>query len=137
LARRADVELALRQLAERSSIQGRVECTFEGGMTSNGLAPEHQHELLRIAQEAVSNAMRHALPTHVRIGLAEGPTQWVLTVTDNGRGMAELPQAHASQGFGLTNMRERAGAIGGQWRIHSKVGNGTQVVVSLPRPGAP
>jgi len=133
--RRIGLEVALRQLAERSSIQGRVVCSFEGGMANGGLAPEHQHELLRIAQEAVSNAVRHAHPSHVRIGLAEGPTQWVLTVTDDGRGMAELPQAHASQGFGLTNMRERAGAIGGQWRIHSKVGNGTQVVVSLPRPG--
>jgi signal transduction histidine kinase len=131
--RRIGLEFALRQLAERSTVQGRVECMFEGGMSGAGLAPEHQHELLRIAQEAVSNAMRHAHPTNVRIGLQEGPTMWVLTVTDDGRGMEELSQ-YAAQGFGLTNMRERASAIGGQWRVHSKIGKGTQVVVSLPRP---
>jgi signal transduction histidine kinase len=131
--RRIGLEFALRQLAERSTIQGRIECIFEGGMSGEGLAPEHQHELLRIAQEAVSNAMRHAQPSNVRIGLQEGPTMWVLTVTDDGRGMEELSQ-YAAQGFGLTNMRERASAIGGQWRVHSKIGKGTQVVVSLPRP---
>jgi signal transduction histidine kinase len=134
-SRRIGLEFALRQLAERSTVDGRVECVFEGGMSGEGLAPEHQHELLRIAQEAVSNAMRHAHPTTVRIGLQEGPTMWVLTVTDDGRGMEELSQ-YAAQGFGLTNMRERASAIGGQWRVHSKLGKGTQVVVSLPRPTA-
>jgi len=133
--RRIGLEFALRQLAERSTVEGRVDCLFEGGMSGAGLAPEHQHELLRIAQEAVSNAMRHAHPTSVRIGLQEGPTMWVLTVTDDGRGMEELSQ-YAAQGFGLTNMRERASAIGGQWRVHSKLGKGTQVVVSLPRPAA-
>jgi signal transduction histidine kinase len=134
-SRRIGLEFALRQLAERSTVDGRVECLFEGGMSGDGLAPEHQHELLRIAQEAVSNAMRHAHPSSVRIGLQEGPTMWVLTVTDDGRGMEELSQ-YAAQGFGLTNMRERASAIGGQWRVHSKLGKGTQVVVSLPRPAA-
>jgi signal transduction histidine kinase len=132
-SRRIGLEFALRQLAERSSILGRVDCSFEGGMTGAGLAPEHQHELLRIAQEAVSNAVRHAHPSNVRIGLQEGPTMWVLTVTDDGQGMEELSQ-YVAQGFGLTNMRERASAIGGQWRVHSKLGKGTQVVVSLPRP---
>jgi signal transduction histidine kinase len=133
--RRIGLEFALRQLAERSTVDGRVTCVFEGGMSGEGLAPEYQHELLRIAQEAVSNAMRHAHPSNVRIGLQEGPTMWVLTVTDDGRGMEELSQ-YAAQGFGLTNMRERASAIGGQWRVHSKLGKGTQVVVSLPRPAA-
>ena len=133
--RRIGLEFALRQLAERSTVQGRTECIFEGGMSGEGLVPEKQHELLRIAQEAVSNAMRHAHPAIVRIGLQEGPTMWVLTVTDDGKGMEEL-STYAAQGFGLTNMRERASAIGGQWRVHSKLGKGTQVVVSLPRPAA-
>src|SRR5690606_26833858 len=46
------LELALRQLAERSTIGGRITCTFEGGGEATGLAPEHEHALLRIAQEA-------------------------------------------------------------------------------------
>ena len=62
--RRAGLEMALRQLAERSTVPGRVTCTFEGGGIVTGLRPEHEHELLRIAQEAVSNAVRHARPQH-------------------------------------------------------------------------
>ena len=60
--RRAGLEIALRQLAERSTVPGGVTCTFEGGGIATGLRPEHEHELLRIAQEAVSNAVRHARP---------------------------------------------------------------------------
>jgi len=60
--RRVGLELALRQLADRSTVDGRVACSFEGVLTGDGLAPERQHELLRIAQEAVSNAVRHARP---------------------------------------------------------------------------
>jgi signal transduction histidine kinase len=134
--RRVGLELALRQLAERSSVQGRVTCSFDGGMSGDGLAPERQHELLRIAQEAVSNAVRHAHPANVRIALQEEAAQWVLSVVDDGRGMTLMPELYASQGYGLNNMRERAGAIGGQFSITSKAGEGTRVTVSLPRPGA-
>jgi signal transduction histidine kinase len=131
--RRVGLELALRQLAERSTLQDRVVCSFEGGM-SDGLAPERQHELLRIATEAVSNAMRHAHPATVRIVLQEETSLWRLTVIDDGRGMTLMPELYASQGYGLNNMRERAGAIGGEFLIESRPGEGTRVTVSLPRP---
>ena len=83
-------------------------------MIGDGLAPERQHELLRIAQEAVSNAVRHAHPTNVRIVLLEEEAaHWTLSVIDDGRGMTLMPELYAQQGYGLNNMRERAGAIGG------------------------
>jgi signal transduction histidine kinase len=130
------LELALRQLAERSTIAGRVGCTFDGGITTSGPAPEHQHDLLRIAQEAVINAVRHAHPTHIRIVLIEESEHWILMVIDDGQGMENLPELYAQQGFGLANMRERAQAIGGHFEIQSRVGLGTQVIVRLPRPKA-
>jgi signal transduction histidine kinase len=132
--RRVGLELALRQLAERSNIPGRVNFAFEGGMTGDGLAPERQHELLRIAQEAVSNAVRHAHPSNIHILLHEEEARWQLVVVDDGRGMTLMPELYASQGYGLNNMRERAGAIGGTFEIDSKPGVGTRVIVSLPRP---
>jgi len=132
--RRMGLELALRQLAERSSVQGRVACSFEGTLTGDGIAPERQHELLRIAQEAVSNAVRHAHPATVRIHLLEEDALWRLSVVDDGRGMTLMPELYASQGYGLNNMRERAGAIGGKFHIDSRPGEGTRVEVSLPRP---
>ena len=45
-----------------TTVPGGVTCTFQGGGIATGLKPEHEHELLRISQEAVSNAVRHARP---------------------------------------------------------------------------
>lgn len=127
------LELALRALCERTTVDGRVKCHFNGGMNAQGLAPEKQHELLRIAQEAISNALRHAHPNNVFIELLEVESHWSLSVRDDGRGMTLNPELYAQQGYGLNNMRERAGAIGGQFHIESKPGEGTRVSVTLPR----
>jgi signal transduction histidine kinase len=131
--RRAGLELALRQLAERSTVPGGVTCNFEGGGITTGLKPEHEHELLRIAQEAVSNAVRHARPHLIRITMADEATHWVLAVEDDGRGMEQRPEHYAREGFGLTSMRQRASAIGGEWQIESQPGAGTRVSVRLPK----
>ena len=136
--RRAGLELALRQLAERSTVPGGVSCSFEGGGMDTGLKPEHEHELLRIAQEAVSNAVRHARPRTVRITMTDqpgtdqpGPGHWELAVADDGVGMEQSPELSARQGFGLASMRQRAGAIGGEWQIESQPGRGTRVSVRM------
>jgi signal transduction histidine kinase len=134
--RRVGLELALRALCERSTVQGRAVCSVEGTMSGDGLAPERQHELLRIATEAVSNALRHAHPSKVRILLTEEAEQWTLSVVDDGRGMTLMPELYAQQGYGLNNMRERAGAIGGDFRIESAPDHGTSIIVTLPRAAA-
>jgi signal transduction histidine kinase len=131
--RRAGLELALRQLADRSTVPGGVTCNFEGGGITTGLKPEHEHELLRIAQEAVSNAVRHARPNLIRITMADEAAHWVLSVEDDGRGMEQRPELYAREGFGLTSMRQRASAIGGEWQIESQPGAGTRVSVRLPK----
>ena len=53
------LESALRELAERSTVPGRITTTLESNAWTTRFTPEHEHELLRIAQEAVSNAVRH------------------------------------------------------------------------------
>ncbi len=131
--RRAGLELALRQLAERSTVPGRVTCAFEGGAIATGLRPEHEHELLRIAQEAVSNAARHARPSAIRISMTDDAEHWVMAIEDDGRGMVQRPEHYTRDGFGLSNMRQRASAIGGEWRIESEPGAGTRVSVQLPK----
>ena len=72
--RRGGLEFALRQLAERSSVLGPRRLQFRRRHDRRGLPPEHEHALLRIAQEAVSNAVRHAHPSNVRIGCRKRPT---------------------------------------------------------------
>jgi signal transduction histidine kinase len=130
------LELALRQLAERSTVPGGLTCTFDGGGLATGLKPEHEHELLRIAQEAVSNAVRHARPHTVSITMTEDSGQWILAVTDDGAGMEQSPELSAQQGFGLASMRQRASAIGGDWQIESKPGHGTRISVRMVKRAA-
>ena len=129
--RRAGLELALRQLAERSTVPGGVTATFDGAGIVTGLKPEHEHELLRIAQEAVSNAVRHARPHTVHISMTDETAYWVLAVADDGVGMEQSPELSARQGFGLASMRQRASAIGGEWQIDSAPGRGTRVSVRM------
>ncbi len=131
--RRAGLEIALRQLAERSTVPGGVTVKFEGGGIATGLKPEHEHELLRISQEAVSNAVRHARPRTVSIAMTDGTDCWELAVADDGVGMEHHPELEPSEGFGLSSMRQRAGAIGGEWRIESHPGAGTRVSVRMAK----
>lgn len=127
------LESALRELAERSTVPGRVTTTLEGSGWHARFTPEHEHELLRIAQEAVSNAVRHARPKTIRISLTDDETHWALAVTDDGRGLRHDPETSAQEGFGLTSMRERAAAIGAEWSIESRRGAGTSVIVRVPK----
>ncbi|HZF16481.1 MAG TPA: ATP-binding protein [Steroidobacteraceae bacterium] len=131
--RRGGLGVALGQLAERSTIRGGVTVTYDGNGTATDLKPEHEHEIFRIAQEAVSNAVRHAKPSSVRIAFTEEPGHWRLDVRDDGCGMPREPSRHAESGFGLVSMRERANAIGGEWTIDSEWGAGTTVSVRVPK----
>ena len=80
----------------------------------------------------MSNAVRHARPNIVRITLTDAPTHWALSVADNGIGMKNQTEL-SGEGFGLTSMRQRAVAIGGEWHIASESGAGTRVSVKLPK----
>jgi signal transduction histidine kinase len=131
------LETALRELAERSTVPGRITTTLEGSAWATRFTPEHEHELLRIAQEAVSNAVRHARPQTVRISMADDATHWALAVTDDGCGLPGELEIAAQDGFGLTSMRERAAAIGAEWSIRSRRGAGTSVVVRIPKQLSP
>jgi len=93
------------------------------------LDPPREAALFRIAQEAVSNALRHGQASQVKIGLRRHQGEVQLTIEDNGRGFN--PQME-SQGLGLLSMRERAQAAQGRFQLHSAPGQGTKVEVSLP-----
>jgi signal transduction histidine kinase len=131
--RRTGLELSLRQLAERSTVPGGVTCTFSGDTIDTGLPHEQEHELLRIAQEAVSNAVRHGRPNMIRITITNEDAHWVMAIEDDGLGMGESPERHERQGFGLTSMRQRATDIGGEWHIESRPGSGTRVSVRMQK----
>jgi signal transduction histidine kinase len=105
---------ALQKMVERSNIPGRLRCNFHStGVPEENLPASVQQDLLRIAQEAMSNAVRHARPTVISVNLRCHLPKLILEVTDNGSGIADS-QAASKEGFGFSNMRARAENIGAQ-----------------------
>lgn len=94
------------------------------------LGPRGQAELLRIAQEALANARKHADATRIVVEAQPTPDGLRLTVSDNGRGFE--PGAGGSKGYGLRSMRERAELIGASLAIESQPLDGTRVIVDVP-----
>jgi len=99
------------------------------------LPQEYEQHLLRIAQEAVTNAMKHAAARRILIRLHTEARKLYLRIRDNGHGF-EQKDVFSSLGghFGLIGMRERAERLGGQLRLDSHPGEGTEVEVMVPLP---
>jgi len=104
------------------------------------LPPDVEKGLLRIAQEALGNALRHSGAQHVSLRLAARDSLVALRVVDDGRGFDPEEAVARSRRLGLTSMRERAEALGGTLAIDSAPGEGTTIDVEVklgrvnPRP---
>ncbi len=110
-----------------------VELDVSGEQTA--LPQELEQHLLRIAQEAVTNVLKHAGASKIWVRLHTEARRLYLRVIDNGRGFEE-PDAFSALGghFGLIGMRERAERLGGELHLASQPGKGTQVEVKVPLP---
>jgi signal transduction histidine kinase len=125
---------ALEMLAQTTQHNG-LTTTFELAGEECRLSPEAELAVYRIAQAAVSNAVRHGAPSRVRLQLQFGEGGVTLTTEDDGRGFVppEMPGDLAVQGhFGLVGMYERATRLGGHLSIRSTPGEGTRVVAFVP-----
>jgi PAS domain S-box-containing protein len=124
----------LKRLVEHSNVAGRLRCDFRSdNIPEERLPPRIQHELLRFAQEAISNAVRHAKPAVVSVTLRWEPPNLILQVKDNGTGISNA-SLEKSEGFGLRNMRTRASQIDGKLDIQTAAGHGTTIVLTVPIP---
>jgi len=123
---------ALRQLVD----EVRARCGISIRMRVSGdevrLSAQCELTVYRVAQEALSNVVRHAQATHTRVDLHFGE-QVVLTVTDDGRGMQETSGLRGvSGGLGLVGMRERVTLVGGSLEVRARRPHGTLVLATLP-----
>jgi signal transduction histidine kinase len=109
--------------------QAKVEVKIEGSPVR--LPGPVEMNLLRIAQEAVANAMKHGRAQQVSIELHYAPTSVFLTVRDDGQGFM-ANQASPAGHFGLLDMRERALSMGSQLKVESERGRGTRLAVEVP-----
>jgi signal transduction histidine kinase len=106
-----------------------IELELSGG---TGLAPERAAEVFRIAQEALTNALRHSDAAHIAVRLSEPNGRLLLTVEDDGVGFEPGSAALRSRRLGLTSMEERAGALGGRLSVESRPGAGATIGLEVP-----
>jgi len=132
---RVGLEAALRLLAERSAQAYGAQVSFEllgtDVLTLDETAGNH---LYRVAQEAVSNAVRHGSASHVGISLAVHPGSITLTIADDGCGIE--PGVRSSDGLGLRSMAYRARSLDGTLDVSSRPGGGTVIRLECPQPGS-
>jgi PAS domain S-box-containing protein len=122
----------LQRLVETSNVAGLLRCDFRSdNLPEERLPPRIQDELLRFAQEAISNAVRHARPTMVSVTLRWEPPHLILQVKDNGSGISSA-SLKKTEGFGLRNMHIRASQIDGKLDILSAAGLGTSIILTVP-----
>lgn len=125
----ANLDMKLSQYAEQMTQSTPVQFQMEIVGRPRPLSPLIGKNLLRIGQEAITNTLKHANASHLRIELVYA-VQWVeLCVRDNGCGFL-LPSN--TGGFGLISLSERADRIGGHFTLRSEPGQGTEVCIQVP-----
>jgi signal transduction histidine kinase len=125
------LEPALRTLAERVGAAHGLRLQLELELGERRLHAESETIAYRVAQEALTNVIKHAAATRVRLELRLTDSSLVLCVDDDGRGFTPSAAASAT-GYGITGMRERAEIAGGSLRVDGQHGRGTTVALTLP-----
>jgi signal transduction histidine kinase len=124
------LEPALRTLAQRVGAQHELALELDLQLGDRRLDAELETIAYRVAQEALTNVVKHAGATRVRLGLRATASALELSVRDDGSGFSLA--ATRSGGYGITGMRERAQIGGGSLRVGGLEGGGTRVALTLP-----
>jgi signal transduction histidine kinase len=124
---------ALTEVARQMSSSNRVQVAIQVLGAAIPLPPATEHHLLRICQEALNNAFKHADAKKIQITLNYLEKSVQLSVTDDGRGFAPGTVLTGTAGhFGLRNLRSRARKIKGRLEVISHPAKGTRVEVNVP-----
>jgi signal transduction histidine kinase len=109
----------------------RLGVTIDARIEPIQVLPPADHALLRVAQEGIANAVRHADARHIGVDLARRDGHTELIVADDGRGFDERA-ATSTHGLGLRIMHERLRELGGTLVVTSEAGRGTRLAASIP-----
>jgi PAS domain S-box-containing protein len=126
---------ALRSFVDQQAQHADFDATFSADPTIARLPEVLENAYFRIAQEAMTNVMRHAQATRVSVALRVEDDALVLILHDDGVGFNmedTLTDVDAGRSLGLVSMRERAHLIGGTFAVTSKPGRGTEIRVRTP-----
>jgi signal transduction histidine kinase len=125
---------ALRVLARSSKISHQIDIKVAAESAQFVLPIEHATHLYRIAQEALANAIRHAQASRIEIRLAFTSQRGILSISDNGSGLADMPERRF--GMGIRTMAHRARMVDGEFSIGPRRRGGTRIVCKFPRPSS-
>jgi NarL family two-component system sensor histidine kinase LiaS len=122
---------ALQALCDENATAHQVLVDFTPVVSGKRMPAGIEDVIYRVAQEALSNVIKHAQATAVDVSLVKGRRQITLSITDNGKGF----ESHSATGegkFGLISMQERARSVGGMLTIESDTTRGTTLRLVLP-----
>jgi two-component system sensor histidine kinase UhpB len=124
---------ALRQLVAEVRARHGISIDLQVSGDQARLSDRCELTVYRVAQEALSNVVRHAHATQTLVDLRFGRAQVVLTVTDDGRGIGapKTTTAGLAGGLGLVGMRERVNLIGGKLEVRAQKPHGTLVRLTV------
>ncbi|WP_020607478.1 sensor histidine kinase [Spirosoma spitsbergense] len=145
---------AIKMLADHDRSET-MDVTFKTNLATNGPRLDKNIEIMlyRVTQEAVSNAVRHANPTHITIELKERRNSLQLVISDDGMGFQMPEKKQLSEQLqsvqelnnlfnrvdtsrppsqGLQNIQERTKLVNGKFKINSRPGKGTKLQISIP-----
>lgn len=126
------IAAAARQMTETKDIRLKLKLEPD----PQGLPADVEYNLLRIAQEAVSNSVKHSRARSIEVALRSTARSLRLSIRDDGEGFTAYNGGAATPGhYGLVGMKERASHIGAHFELASEPGRGTMVSVELPSRG--
>jgi signal transduction histidine kinase len=124
---------ALEWQANEFQLRTGIRCEVSTRLNDVRLDPELTTAFFRIFQETLTNVIRHAAATRVKVQLKEEDSRIILEVRDNGRGI-QRDEISDPRSMGLLGMRERAALLGGDFVIRRmSAGQGTRARVAIPR----
>jgi signal transduction histidine kinase len=127
-----DLEGSFSRIVNEIPVTGHVKFRVLVDGATRPLHPIVRDDVYRIGREAIINAFRHASANSINVSLEYRDKGFRLVVRDDGRGLdPELVRFGREGHFGLPGMRERAEKIGGQLRVLSRPGSGTDVELTI------
>jgi signal transduction histidine kinase len=127
-----DLPGALREVVSHVIAGAPVRVSISTSGQVRRCAAKVENEVLRIAQEAVTNTMRHARATRIDVVLRFEDRSVTLEISDDGCGLAEPTEHERDTHYGIISMKERAESLGGRFNIASSGPGGTKVTAVLP-----
>lgn len=125
---------ALQTLTEQFSHRNEISLEYHNRVAHLELPLEFEIQIFHIVHEALSNIATHSEATHARLIVDFSDNYYVFTIEDNGSGGCTFTPVEGH--YGMMIMRERAQRIGGEIKVESTKGFGTQVQLFFPEPGA-